>query len=282
MEDLQLLDDLDNELMLALTSFEESFPSIFDEIEVFVAEFLAELGFSKKRTREELIANVRVINQFRSALYLKLSQGKYAKEVLRLIDGLGRVEEVLDKYFGLIMSNRSKSQFDSSKDFYKTLYQQMILEARLSLLGAGLSANVVNPLVDKLYVGLLHGISKPQLIKELRVFLEKENLPTRWIKQQAHDTLWQFTRNYQQAVSADLGIEHYLYAGTQIATSRDFCKSRIGKVYTKEEVESWVGLNWSGKVPSTSIVSIFVYAGGYNCRHTFRPISKNLYDKLKA
>lgn len=274
MEGFQILDDLDIRLLASLEKFEKQIPKIFSEIEDLVINFLAELKFSNKNT-EDYIANLRAINRFRNELRLRMLDGGFGNQVEDFLSVLDDVFRTLNLYFGKIVN-----EFNPSRDFYQNLYKQMFIEARTTLVGAGVDVNVINPIIDKIRLGSLHGISKTQLIKELKETLRQENQGTRWVKQQAHDLLWQTTRNYQQAVSEDLGIKHYLYAGTQIETSRDFCKNRIGKVYTKDEIESWASLNWAGKISATTKASIFVYAGGYNCRHTFRPISKVLYNKL--
>ena len=124
------------------------------------------------------------------------------------------------------------------------------------------------------------GITKKELRAYLKDYFSKANITTRYIEQIATDSLYQMTQTYQLKISNDLGIEYYYYAGTKMKTSRQFCISRYGKVFTKKEIQSWPELNWAGKIPGTDKNTIFVYRGGYNCRHTLRPISKNLYQKL--
>jgi hypothetical protein len=86
-----------------------------------------------------------------------------------------------------------------------------------------------------------------------------------------------FQRSYLDAVSSDLNISYFLYSGTAIKTSRPFCKTRVGRIYKKSEIESWANQSWSGKMPNTTKQTIFNYAGGYRCRHKMWPASKEQY-----
>ena len=65
----------------------------------------------------------------------------------------------------------------------------------------------------------------------------------------------------------DLGINHYLYVGDIIKTTRRFCAVRAGKVYTRGQIESWNRLDWAGKRGPA-----FEFRGGWRCRHHWRPV----------
>ena len=91
-----------------------------------------------------------------------------------------------------------------------------------------------------------------------------------------------FNREYLQTISEDLGMRHYLYQGTIIGDTRQFCQSRAGKYFTKEEVERWASQTWDGKMAGTNSTTIFSYAGGYNCRHKLWPISVEQYNRAKG
>jgi len=85
--------------------------------------------------------------------------------------------------------------------------------------------------------------------------------------------------NVVNKVYADqLGLNHFVYSGGEMKTTRDFCKARDGKVYTEEEVLSWQSRDWQGKNPN---LSIFDAVGGYNCRHVLAPISQELAEALR-
>jgi hypothetical protein len=79
-------------------------------------------------------------------------------------------------------------------------------------------------------------------------------------------------RSFTFAMGEALGIKKYLYAGGLISDSRPFCVARDGKIYTREEVRSWGRLgDWKGKIVGTDESTIFIYLGGYRCRHWLIP-----------
>jgi hypothetical protein len=56
-------------------------------------------------------------------------------------------------------------------------------------------------------------------------------------------------------------------------TSREFCDQRHGKYFHRKEVEAWANLSWAGKIQGTNSSNIFIYRGGYHCRHQLIPVS---------
>jgi hypothetical protein len=80
-----------------------------------------------------------------------------------------------------------------------------------------------------------------------------------------------FQRAVTLSKAAEVGAEYFLYIGGIIETSREFCRERDGKVFTAEQIAAWD--NGQG-LPAD------IYLGGYNCRHSLRPISKELAKDL--
>lgn len=60
----------------------------------------------------------------------------------------------------------------------------------------------------------------------------------------------------RQAFAA--GVERFRYAGP--VGERDFCRERVGKVYTLEQIQA---MNNGQGLP------VLLYCGGYNCRHSW-------------
>lgn len=61
-----------------------------------------------------------------------------------------------------------------------------------------------------------------------------------------------------------LGLNHAIYSGTIIKTTRPFCRVRVGKVFDRSQIEAWADLDFQGKPP---VYDPFIHCGGYNCRH---------------
>ena len=88
-----------------------------------------------------------------------------------------------------------------------------------------------------------------------------------YASQQAHDSIMQFDAQFTKHKAEEAGITSFQYTGTNITTTREFCRARIGNVYTEEEARSIWGGTWKGKSGSDP----FIDRGGYRCRHSFIP-----------
>lgn len=272
-KELELLEKIDTKLEEIVFRFIENYNlKVSKEIQDAILEFIDTLD-TDLAVKERLIRS-KQINKFRTELEKVVLAGALADGYKQLIVDYKELVGMANEYFSLLSISYDKL-------LYKEIYKDSILFLKESLTGAGISQFVVNPIVDKLYELNLKGIKKKDLKAFLKEFFDKNNITNRYIEQITTDSLYQMTSNYQLKISEDLNIEYYYYAGTRMKTSRQFCISRYGKVYTKKEVQSWAELTWQGKVPGTDKSSIFYYRGGYNCRHTLRPISKTLYNKLK-
>lgn len=97
-----------------------------------------------------------------------------------------------------------------------------------------------------------------------------------WRNRITKDALFQYSRNYDQVVSENLGLEWFLYSGGLVDDSRDFCEEKAGKYFHKNEVLSWASQSWQGKARGTDETNIQTMLGGYNCQHSLRPVTLRL------
>ena len=95
----------------------------------------------------------------------------------------------------------------------------------------------------------------------------------KYSKQVAYDSMATSDRAFTSAIADELDSEWFLYAGGEIETSREFCKERHEKYFHYLEVESWAALDWDGKNQETNKQTIFIFAGGWQCRHNILPVS---------
>jgi len=141
---------------------------------------------------------------------------------------------------------------------------------------------VKTPLISILNKNINTGGSFTGMLEEVRTYLigiDKEGKLLRYSRTWATDALFTFSRAYQQAVTADLGLENYYYAGGAIKDTRDFCRERLDRYWKTPQIEEWAELDWAGKNPGTTKASIFTYLGGYNCRHSLIPVHESLVPK---
>ena len=92
-----------------------------------------------------------------------------------------------------------------------------------------------------------------------------------YASQIAHDSVMQFDGQFTIYKSKKAGLKHFKYTGTNIQTTRPFCRRHVGNTYNEKQIRAiWTG-SWSGK----SSGDPFIVRGGYRCRHTFLPVDKD-------
>ena len=129
-----------------------------------------------------------------------------------------------------------------------------------------LGVEYLDVLAKQVYESALTGASFAQSVSAVQAIVGTEM--ARYVKQQIHDSLTQFDRVINAKVALDSGAEKFIYRGPDDEVTRDFCEKHVNKVYTiKEMKEIWQG-QWTGKSGSNP----FENAGGYNCRHRWRPV----------
>lgn len=221
-------------------------------------------------------ANRRVLQEG-SELFDPLSTN-YKKGIENYLSAMGLVDKQNDLYFSAL-----SAAFKANKQFASSLKKQTVTEIETLLLNEGLESQIKTPLVNILNQNINSSAKFSDLLKQVQEFIvggENEGQLLRYSKQITSDSLFNYSRAYQQAISSDLGLEHYLYAGglteggKYSSGSRDFCIARVGNTYTQKQVEGWASLDWAGKRRGTTSSSIFIFCGGYSCRHSLIPVIK--------
>lgn len=123
-------------------------------------------------------------------------------------------------------------------------------------------------------------------VKEFRKTLEAEiigdersGLLEKHYRTFAYDTVASVDRSYGKVIADEVGLDFALYSEGLVKDSRPFCVARAGKVFTREEVESWNNLgNWQGRIPGQPVE---VVLGGYNCIHSLNWISREIAEQLR-
>lgn len=86
----------------------------------------------------------------------------------------------------------------------------------------------------------------------------------KYYKTYALDTYQQADREIQEQAAERLGMSAFIYAGGLIKSSRQFCISKNGKVFTRAEALAWKNLEFDGKPTNYDPLRDL---GGYGCRH---------------
>jgi hypothetical protein len=198
--------------------------------------------------------------------------------VAEVIKGFELLSELSNEYITIAIGD-----FSEKKALYKAILETNIATTKDALLGAGIRENFGTAIQEVLKDNIAGIGSRSQLNKTLRKFIEgtEQEAPflNRYIKQTTNDAVMTFNAEYIQTIADDLDVEYYLYQGTLIEDSRPFCQARAGRYFTTDQVKAWPNLKgWNGRMAGTNSSTIFIYRGGYNCRHQLWPVAQEQYE----
>ena len=124
----------------------------------------------------------------------------------------------------------------------------------------------IEEVANQVYKNTLTGASFADSVAQIRASVDADL--GRYAQVALHDSLMDFDRSITMNMSLEAGAERFKYYGPDDSKTRPHCDKYVGKTLTIDEInEAWSG-EWSGKRSG----SPFVVAGGYNCRHRFRPV----------
>lgn len=98
-----------------------------------------------------------------------------------------------------------------------------------------------------------------------------------YAKTYANDSVNRYYAQIHLKKAKDAGLTEFIYYGNAMKTTRDWCRAHIGGVYSYAECKAFEKQSWKGKAPG----DIFIVRGGYNCRHQFRAVNKEMVKGLK-
>lgn len=234
-----------------------------------IAAVLKDLEVNKDGYIIQNAANRRLIKEAENIYYDTISSAAYVGSLQKYVSIIPKIDKLNQDYFSQF------GKFKDNKNYFKSLQNQVVNDMNTYILQDGVSAAIRTPLVEILNRNINSGGQFAGFLEEVKTFIvgnDTEGKLLRYARNQTRDILFNYSRAYQQAVTADLGLEFYVWSGGLTGTSRDFCKVRAGKYFHHNEIESWASQSWSGKHAGTTEASIFIYAGGYGCGHTPIPV----------
>lgn len=93
------------------------------------------------------------------------------------------------------------------------------------------------------------------------------------VKTYAGTTFATAERALTNTIFKDLNWKWFRYVGGEIDTTRDFCDERNGNYYHRNSIAEWGDEEWNGQIQGTNSENIFVFLGGWNCRHSLIPVT---------
>lgn len=201
------------------------------------------------------------------------------KNMLKAFDDIGSLNE---SYFK-IASDEKKKYDDMIARVEKNLRQRAGIGAKGQLVKGGFLYNLVNDTSIK--AGIQAAAQKAVVsklpFKDYMEMMRNEisgtpDLPgpvTQHYRTFAHDAYMIYDADYGNQVAQELGLNRFVYQGGLIETSREFCRLKNGKVFTREQAETeWPIDPTLLKTKQEKESGILVYnpiedRGRWNCRH---------------
>jgi len=257
------------------SQMESALPQVFKELSDDVIDLVSELSLDPEDRAKNLRDIIDLKRKIGDAL---VGNALYQSKVKEVLEGYKQLANLSDDFMSLILDDYNRKQ-----DLYEAVLKANVNLTKDALLGAGVRDNFSNAIRELLKANIAGVGDKKELRKVLTQFIQgseaEKPFLQRYITQVTNDSVMIFNQEYLNTISEDLDIEYYIYSGTIIKDSRPFCVARTGRLFTKEQVKAWGKLGpWQGKIPGTNEKTIFVYRGGYNCRHTIWPQNKVQYD----
>lgn len=260
---------------------------IYDEIALLVKDLELQ-GDSIKQS----VNNLRIIGNIKSKLESIIISDTYTKDVSDYMKSFDTVTKLQNQYFGSL-----KAEFKPTP-LLKEIRSQSLDATFESLTSNGINAAITDKVQDILRKNITSGSSYTQTMQQLRSFLLSDTggqgALERYTKQITTDALNQYSAQYTNAVTNDLGLDWFQYTGALIETSRIFCRALIEKKYIHrselpmiilgkfKEFEDLDGeINPKTKLPDgmiqgTNPSNFHIYRGGYQCGHQLIPVDETV------
>lgn len=222
----------------------------------------------------------------------------YVAGVKEFVDAFSQLAVLQNQYWKSV-----ESEF-KPKPLLREIRIQAVNDTVNSLTENGIGVNISDEIASILRTNITSGGSYRSLEKQLTESLsntdKSDGLLTKYTKQITTDSINQYSAQYTQAISSDLGYEWYSYANSLIETSRPFCIAMHERDYfhiteipgllaaedlfykdpkTGREqavpIYDRTGLP-AGMIEGTNASNFFVNRGGYQCGHQIRPVSEGL------
>lgn len=202
-----------------------------------------------------------------------------------MVDKIKEIGKMLSDYFAELLGGgkRAQAENEANKQLERLGYKDGITPG-------GYFDNLINDKglerrIKRLAIGaILSGKDFSTFRKELRQVFRGDKKAGKpgavWAHYltNASTAFSEFDRmtSFQMAEKNQLGWA--LWSGPRLATSRAFCISKKGKVFTKKQLMEMDAQEWQGKIPGQSTI---ISAGGYNCVDILLWITEEMANEFK-
>lgn len=100
-------------------------------------------------------------------------------------------------------------------------------------------------------------------------------------RQYAYDTYNQAHEVVNSSMADELQMQWFIYQGSIIPTTRQFCRKRAGRVFSRSEAAKWKNDPDLIDPKTAASYNPFLERGRYNCRHWINWITEDLAKQLR-
>lgn len=278
----------------SIANMNKRIPSIQKDIYDSLQEDLRDLDLQDGKIKAT-VKNLSLINSIKNKLNKIILTDDYKTDVKDFAKSFNEITALQNDYWRGI-----EKQF-KPKPLLQAIKEQAITDTVGKLTEAGIGANIAEPITDILRTNITTGGSYKDLTQQLRENLVNTETPgtmEKYVGQVATDAINQYSNQYTQIVSNDLGYEWFKYDNTDILTTRPFCDAMTDRPFFHiSEVPALLraeGLTYvnkktgqrepvpiyaktglpSGMIPGTDASNFFIRRGGYRCGHSIRPVNE--------
>ena len=279
----QTIQQLLNLLEGSVDKFVEGLPEVQRQTYTRLLALLKELD-TQGDTIQNSVRNIRLLGSIKQELDDLVLNDKYLNSVKEFVTAYGAVARLNDRYFSTVADRYSPPKMLAE------VRKQAVNDAVAALTENGIGANYTDQLRDIVKTAITSGGSYSDLTEKLRTTIvgtdEEAGKLIKYAKQVTTDGINQFNRTYQKAVTDDLGFKWFRYTGSNLRTTRPFCREMTkpeNEYFHISQVPDIIkGRLNSGEVDTqglrkeTNSTNFFIYAGGYNCGHSIIPVPEAL------
>lgn len=283
----QLIKKIDKLVEDSAKNFNRLTPALQQRVYEEIVLLLKDLDLKGERIATT-VKNLRAIGNINRRLEKIIFDEGYREQVKEFLKVYNEIASAQNQYFKQV-----------EVKFKPTKLLQAVREVSISstldgLTEAGLTANVIDPIKNMLQKSITTGGSYKELAETVRVNLTDDEtgdgLMTRYLKTYTTTSVAQYSRNYSQTVAEGLQFRWFRYTGSNMETTRCFCRAMTEKEYFHRseipdllkgefpefeklecELNSKTGLP-AGMINGTNVSNFMTNAGGWNCQHSIFPV----------
>jgi hypothetical protein len=284
----EIIQDLLKKIEDAIDGFQASIPAVQQDSFARITKLVKDMDIRG----DQLAAttkNVKAIGQLKAELEKAVLSVPYLDKVSEFLKAFNTVSDLQASYFKTIVDDFSIPKV------LQAVKEQAVDATIEGLTEAGMRANVIEGATDILRTNITTGGKFSDLMDQMRDFIigspKVPGAMLRYTQQLTTDAINQYSAQYNQIVTDDLGLDWFQYVGSIIKTSRPLCKALVDKKWIhRSEIEDIIQGDFpefkqqggrldartglpAGMIPGTNKYNFPIYRGGYNCGHQLVPVS---------